>query len=117
MIGLQASRRINVRAQDLLRLVRSDFLDVHAARGRGDDCNASALAIEQQAEVQLALDGAAGLDVNKVDRQAGRARLFRDEPLPEHCGGGLADLLHGAAQFHTAGLAAPARMHLGLDHP
>ena len=70
-------------ADDLLGRLRRDFLDVHAAGGRGDERDAAGVAVEQQAQVQLALDLRAGLDVDLVDRQAlGPGLLGRRGAVP-----------------------------------
>src|SRR5690606_8445670 len=55
--------------------------------------------------------------INAVDRQPVRPALVRDEALAEHRLRVLGDLLHGLRELHAAGLAATARMHLGLDDP
>jgi len=97
--------------------VGGDLLDVHAAGGRGHECDAAALAVEQQRQVDLALDRAAGLDVDQVDRQSRRAGLGRHETLAEHRLRCRADVLHRPAELDAAGLAAPARVDLRLDDP
>ena len=97
--------------------VRGDLLDVHSAGGRGHEGDAAALAVEQDRKVELALDRAAGFDVDVVHREARRAGLGRHEALAEHRLRGLADFLRRTAQLHAAGLAAPARVDLGLDDP
>jgi hypothetical protein len=88
-----------------------------AARRRGDECDTAALAVEQHGEIQLARDGAAGLDVNFVHRKTCGAGLRRDEALAKHRGGGLANFRRRAAELHAARLAASARMHLRLHDP
>ena len=76
---------MDVHAEDLLRRVRGDFLDVHAAGGRGDEGDAALLAVEHEAQVDLARDLRARLDVDLVDRQAFGARLLRDQALCRAC--------------------------------
>ena len=53
-----------------------DLLDLHAAFGGGDQRDAAADAIDQQREIQLAGDVAAGLDIDAVHGAAGRPGLL-----------------------------------------
>ena len=117
LVGLQPRGGIDVDAQDLLRRVRGHFFDVHAAGGGGDDGHAAALAIQRERQVDLAVDLRAGLDVHRLDGQAFGTGLFGHQPLAEHVRGGGAHRVEVARQLDAAGLAAAARMHLGLDHP
>jgi hypothetical protein len=115
--GLQPGRRMHRQRQDLLRLVLGHLLDVHAAGRRGHDGDAAALAIEREAQVQLALDVRARLHVHALDRQAGASRLLRDEALAEHAGRGCAHRADVPRQLHASGLAAAAGVDLSLHHP
>ena len=103
--------------EDFFRRVVRHLFDVHAAGAGGDHRNAAALAIERQAQVQLALDFRAGFDVHLLDRESGGAGLLGDEPLAEHRGGRRADRLELAHQLDAAGFAAAAGVHLRLDDP
>ena len=94
-----------------------DFLDVHAAGRRGHERDAARVAVEQQAEVQLALDLRAGLDVDLVDRQAVARGLLGLEPLPEHALGRRGDVRGRLDHLDAARLAAATGVHLRLDHP
>ena len=51
-----ARARIDLLAQDLLGFLRRDLLDVHAAGGAGDDDRARRRAIDDDAQIELALD-------------------------------------------------------------
>ena len=117
LVGLQAGARIDRDAEDLFGRLGSDFLDVHAAGCRGDERDALAGAVDEQAQVQFAVDLAARLHIDLVDRHALRAALLGDELGAEHGPGQLANLLGTARELHAAGLAAPAGVDLGLDHP
>ena len=117
LVGLQPRGGVDVDAQDFLRLVRGDFLDVHAARGRRDDGHAAALAVQRERQIDLALDLRARLHVHGLDGQAFGTGLFGDQPLAEHVGGRRAHRVEIARELDAARLAAAARMHLGLDHP
>ena len=114
---LQAGGRMDVRAQDALRVLFRDFLDVHAAGRGGNECVLARFAVEQQAEVQLALDRAARFDVHDVDRQPCGVRLRRHEPRAQHGLRRLADFAGRTAELDAAPLAAAARMDLRLDDP
>ena len=94
-----------------------DFFDVHAAGRGGDDRDAAALAVEREGEVDLAFDLRAGLDIYRLDRQPFRPGLLGDQALAEHVGGGAAHRVEVARELDAAGLAAAARVHLGLDDP
>ncbi len=115
--ALQARRRVDLDADDLLGRLGRDFLDVHAARRRRDERDAARVAVEQQAEVQLAIDLRAGLDVDLVDRQAVVSGLLGDEALADHAGRGRLHVVDGLDDLHAARLAAPTGVHLRLDDP
>ena len=114
---LQARRGMNLDADDLLGGLRCDLLDVHAARGRGDEGDAAGVAIEQHAQVQLAGDLRARLDVDLVDRQALGTRLLGREALAQHPRRGRRNVVQRPCELDAARLAAAARVHLRLDHP
>src|SRR5690606_16448126 len=62
-------------------------------------------------------DVGAGLDQNSADRLTVGIGLVGHQPLAEPLLGKGADIVGGVHQLDTAGLAAAASMHLGLDHP
>jgi hypothetical protein len=64
VVGL--GRRVDVDRHDLLRRLGRDFLDVHAAGLRGDEGDAARRAVDQDREVELALDRRAFLDVEAL---------------------------------------------------
>ena len=102
-----------------------DRLDVHAALGRGHHRDAAHDAVDQQRDVELALDVATLLDIEALHRLAGRAGLLGDEFLAQHgerAGAHLFDRLHDPDAALAVGIilepagAAAARMNLGFDH-
>ena len=102
-------------AQDLLRLLGGDFLDVHAARRAADDHRAGRSAIDDDAQIELALDLQSFFDQHAADLAPLRSGLMRDERHPEHLLGQLLGLVGRFRELDAAALAAPAGMNLRLD--
>ncbi len=75
---------MNIDADDFLRRVLRDLFDVHAARRRGDEGEAPGIAIQHQAQVNLARDLRAHLHIHLMHRQSRRAGLMRDQRGAEH---------------------------------
>ena len=69
---------------DLFRRVMRDRLDVHAAFGRDDEGDAADRAVDQQRQIELAVDVGAVLDIEAVDLLAGRTGLLGDQRIAEH---------------------------------
>ena len=74
MEARDARGRIDRDAEDLLGMVLGDLLDLHAAFGRGHDRDAAGGAIDEQGEIELAPDVAAGLDIDAMHLPARAAR-------------------------------------------
>jgi len=72
-----------------------DFLDLHAAFGRGHQGDPAAGAVDQQAEIQLALDVGTFLDIQALDPPALGAGLLGDQHLTQHGGGIATDIVDG----------------------
>ena len=113
----QSRCRMNLDPYDALRGLRGDLLDVHAARRRGDEGDAPRIAIQQQAEIQLARDVRSRFDVDLADRQALRTGLLGLEALPEHRGRGRHHFLGRPGELDASPLAAAPGVHLCLHHP
>ena len=72
---------------DLLRRVVRDFLDVHAAFGRDDEGDARRGAIDEQGQIEFAIDRRALFDIEAIDDLALRAGLMRDQRHAKHAVG------------------------------
>jgi hypothetical protein len=94
-----------------------DLFDLHPAFRGGDDADAFAAAIEDEADVQLLGDRYRRLDVQALYQLALRARLLGDQHTPEEISGGGVYLVLIGADADAAGLAAAAGVDLGFDHP
>jgi hypothetical protein len=102
---------------DRIRVLLGELLDLHAAPPGGDHADALQFAIQDEAQVQLALERLGHFDVNALAGLALRSGLAGHQALSKQILGGLRDFVVGPAQLDTAGLAATAGMHLGLDRP
>src|SRR5207247_9853107 len=112
-----ADRRLDDLPQDRLGLALGDLLDLHpAVRMRHDD-DALALAVEDETDVQLALDRQGLLDEQAVHRQALGPRLEGDEGLAQQVLGGLPHLGLARADPDAARFAARAGGDLGFHDP
>ena len=102
--------------EDLLRRLGRDFLDFDAALRRSHERHAPSVAIDDRAEVQLAPDVEALLDVQPPHLLPLGACLVRDELHPEDLLRELA-CFRGAAfgDLHAAALAAAPGVDLRLD--
>ena len=126
MVAAQTGQRIDIDTQDLFGRPRRDLLDLHAAFGGGHHRHLAGLAIDQHAEVELARDVAAFLDIDALDLLAGLSRLLGHQDGAQHLLGVVVDLLDGLDDTHPAlaGLVIPepagtaaTGMDLGLHDP
>ena len=115
--GHQPGGRIDGHLDDLLRRVAGDVLDLHAALGRGHHDHPEGAAIDQHAEIELAIDVDAGLDIDPVDFFALGAGLMGDQLLAQHTRCRGLRLGRAAGELDAPGLAPAAGMDLGLDRP
>src|SRR6056297_2646068 len=124
---LIAGGGIDGEAEDFLRRLGGDLLDIHAAFGGGDEAHPAGDAVHEQGEIHLGLDARAVLDIDAVDLLARGAGLLGDEGAAEHPARLFGGLLDGFGEAHAArlagagllerALAAPARVDLCLDDP
>ena len=69
--------------EDLLRLGRGHFFDIHAAAAEAINTTFSWAAIDQPAEIELALDSGTALDQHRVDGQSFRTGLMGHQTLTQ----------------------------------
>ena len=117
MKRLDPARRVDRNLEDFLRRVLGHLLDLDAAFGRAHQGHPAGFAVDQQPEIELASDVAAFLDIDALDLAAGRSGLVGDEIMAEQGPRRGDDILLGADDFDSSGLAAAAGMDLSLDHP
>ena len=109
VVGLEADQRIDVQAGERLGPLRGDFLDVDAALFREHVQGLLRAAIEGDREVVLLRDVRGLLDPELPDDVA-------SDVEPEDLVRPLRRLVRAGRELDPAGLPAPARQHLGLDH-
>jgi len=83
-MGHDAGRGVDREADDLLRVIVRDILDVDAALGETTNDTRS-FAVDQDREIKLLVDVGAFLDVEPVDLLAVRAGLHRDQRRSNIC--------------------------------
>ena len=113
----ETRRGIDVKRGDLLRGVDRDLFDIHPAFGRGDEGHASEVAIDDQREIKLPLDGDVLGHIDFSDRPALRPGLRRDQRLAQHALGVAAQIFKALHQLDAAAFASAAGMDLRLQHP
>ncbi len=116
-VGLKAGRRVYIDAMDGLGMRRGDLFDFHAALGRAHENRPADAAVDQDGEVQLAVDGRLLFDQHPAYQAAFGAGLGRDERHAEDLAGNLLCFLWCRRQLDATAFAAPAGVDLGLhDH-
>ena len=112
MVAHEPTGRIDRHPDDLLRVPGRDRLDLHPAlAGRHDD-DTRTCPVDQHAEIELAGDIAAGLDIDPLDLAALGPGLMGDQGLAQQGLGSGPGLAGVARQLDSSGLAAPAGMGL-----
>src|SRR6184192_1302288 len=112
-----AHRRLDHLPQDRGRLPLRDLLDLHATVRMGHHDDPLMLAVQHEADVQLALDGERLLHEHAMHRQSLGAGLTGHQDLAEQILGGVPHVGIGGAQPHAPCFAASARVDLGLHDP
>ena len=100
--------RVRIEAGDRIRRLFGHLLDVHPALGGEHQDVGARVAVDCEAEVDLALDLQRGLAVDERHLEA--LDVHADDLL-----GGGARLVGGAGELDAPGLAATAHRHLRLD--
>src|SRR5262245_32547915 len=111
-----ARRRIDMFAKNLFRMRGGHFFDVHTARGACDDDRLAGGAIDQHAEIQLAIDLDSFFDEHAANLAALRAGLMGHERHADHLPGDALRFVGRFRKLDAAALAAAACVNLRLDH-
>ena len=101
---------------DFLGSFLGHLFDVHAAGGARHDDRPAGRAIENDAEIQLALHLKAFFNQHPANHAPSGSGLMRDERHPEHVARDAFGLVCRARQLDAAAFAATAGMNLRLDH-
>ena len=100
--------------QDRLGARLRHFLDFHSARGAGHEYGRAHRAVNQDAQVKLALDVQSLFDQQPPDDAPFLARLRRHQLHSQHAFGHLGGFLGGSCQLHASRFAAASRVNLRL---
>src|SRR5688572_29537917 len=109
-----AGSGVDVLAENLLRFPGRDLFDVYAAGSAGDDDGRCRRAIDEDAEIELAVDVEPFLDEYAADLLAFGAGLMRDQRHADHLLRELFDLVDRFGNLHAAALAAATSVNLCL---
>src|SRR5258707_891666 len=100
-----------------LRMLRGDFLDLHAAFRTRHQRDALRGAIDDHADIEFFANVGTLLDQQSSDQPAIRSGLMRDQSHPEDFGCEVVNFLQRLGDFDATALAASAVMNLRLDDP
>src|SRR5690606_38678222 len=117
VMRLHAGGRVDGNLEDLLGVLGGNLLDLHAALGGGHHGDARGGAVDQEAQVELALDVAAFLDIEALDQLALGAGLVGHQGHAQHLAGLVLHVVQRLDDLDAAALAAAAGMNLGLYNP
>ncbi len=122
LVCLQADGGVDGDAEDLFWGFFGDGFDVHPAFGAGDDHGGGGGAVEQDGEVEFALDINGFGDEQFADQLAFGAGLVSDQRLADHLAGGRGCFFGVVAEVHAAfepvlecPFSAATGMDLGFD--
>ena len=122
LVGPQATVGIEGLGEDQFGRLLGHLLDVHAARGAGDEHGRAGPPVDENGTVEFAIDRAAALDEHLPHHLPLGAGLDGDERVVEQARGDPLGIGGGLGKLHAALLAAldpafaaAAGMDLGLD--
>src|ERR1700688_1077889 len=113
-MAYDAGGRIDREADDLLRCVVRNVLDIDAAFGGDHERHFAGFAVDQDREIELPVDVGAFLDVEPVDLLAVRSGLHRDQGRAQHLPGEFIDLGDRFCDAHAALVAGAGLLELAL---
>ncbi len=106
---------MNCFTQNGAGIILGDFLDFHAASSAGHEDDGTSSAIDEQAEIEFALDVEAFFDEQTFDDAAGGSGLRSDQLHAENVAGEIGGFIGGLRQFYAAPFAAATGMDLRFD--
>src|SRR5262245_14537311 len=112
---LHADGRIDVFLQYLFGRLGRDFLNVHAACGRGHEDQLRHRAVEQQSQIKLLFNFQPLFDEQRTHGAAFWTGLMRDQIHSDHLFGQVVNIFRRAREFDAAALTAPAGVDLRFD--
>src|ERR1700733_10724384 len=115
LIRLQADGGLNEFVEDGFRICFCDFFDFHAAGSAGHEENFARGAIDEDAEVELALDVQTFFDQHALDDAPAGTGLHSDEIHAEHGAGDFGGFVGRMRELYAAGFAAATGMDLRFD--
>jgi hypothetical protein len=114
---LQSDGGLHYRLKDCVRGLPRDFLDLHASLSGGDHPDALRLAVQDDPQIELALETLGHLDIDTLNDLAFGAGLSRHQFSSQQ---GLRSFVHfvvSRAELDTARFSAGAGVNLRLDCP
>ena len=121
LVAREAAIGVEGLAEDQLRRVVRDLLDIHAAGGAGNEHRRADAAVDEHRTVELAVDRAPALHKHLPHDLPLGPGLNRDKRVTEQALGDPGRIVGGLGEFHAAlggtndlPLAATAGMDLGL---
>src|SRR5437588_13130345 len=101
-------------SQNCFWIVLCDFLNLHAPCCAGHEDGKTDRTVQQQSQVELALDVEPFLNEYALHQPASRASLRRYQSHSQNVTGDIRGFITRAGQLHSAPFAATSRMYLGL---
>ena len=102
---------------NLLRRLGGNLFDIHAAFPARDQADATAAAVDNQADVKLGFDIDTLLNQQPSHDLAFGTSLRRNQRHTQYVGRELFHFVERPRHFHAAALAAPSGVNLRFNHP